>query len=1383
VLVFALNGKVTSIPAGDVDPTLTLNAYLRDVARLTGTKLSCGEGGCGACAVTLSRWDSDQKKEIFRSVNSCLAPLVSCHGWSITTTEGLRRRDLKSKKDPASEASLKEKSDGRDFHPIHTRIANNSGMQCGFCTPGMVMTMYQALKKQPEMTMEEIEGQFDGNICRCTGYRPILDTAKTFAVDSNVKDHICLRSYSKGSYDQKKWDPVFPEELKDFKVGRSRLEFVGGGIKWIKPEDSLSSVLEMISSNSSSNPVGGRTSLGIYKPLPATHSSEIKGQKDKSPHLYKDDAKLRVHIDLSDVGVLSRIEEASVEGIKGIEIGGSAKIAAVMEALKSSKSKSSSFEHLLVHMKKVANVHVRDSGSFAGNIILAKTKGFLSDLATLLLGTNAIVSWACKNVPKTSAYKHAGSFRGKSGIHRVIQSMQDFLSSPQTPDGAVLGSILIPYLQKGSLFRSYRVAIRPQNSHAIVNAAFSAELSEHKVIKVTLAMGGLMNHEKIGAHALRLHAIEKLLTGKGLTNETFGSVRDAVSKLASSIVSKEGGMREETRIRLAESFLMKFLLTLTEKNVHHELRKGGVETIDSLRKSVSKGYQEFSYPDTHAPIAVPTPLPSGKFLASGSAKFTSDLKPLPGTLHAALVIARRARATIKNIDWSGALKMPGVHGYVSKEDLGESNCSTWGEPFAFYDKEKFPLYYTSNYVIGIGDEVPFHGKPLGIVLADSPARARAAALRVLTTYDESTLKEPVVDVKSSKELEQVCPSCALPTVSTQKKGTDVKEVLQSSEVTEIRGKVHTGSQRHFYMENQVAYVIPDEEMGYKIYCATQFPSAANSLIAKLLGLPQSMIQIIHNRMGGSFGGKYDCTFVGMAAVGAKKYDRPVKFYLDKNNDMRNISGRVSYNAEFKVGVDKEGRIKGLDFEATGSAGARPNFAWFTNLSLATALSGGYAIFNQDFRAYLTFTNLPGGQVVRGPGEIQAGICMETIIERIAYELGKDSHDIRTLNLISEDKKILETLGFNGKYDNCTLQRMWKTLEERAEYKSRAAAVQKFNSENKLRKRGICMVPLRYSVNMWKKSALVNLYTDGTVLVRTGGSEMGQGLNVKVQQIVSYELGRLLGESIPIEDIKMAPMDSNVLSCQIFTGGSTGSEASAEAARRACQTLVNRMRPVLQGMEAKVKKDVTGDSSQPAINFAAVCAAAEGANLQMQALGHWADSGDDKASYQTWGCGCSEVEIDVLTGEMVLLRSDLYYDAAQSLNPSIDIGQAEGAFMMGIGMLLQEETLIDSSNGELISHGTWEYKPPLAVNVPKEWNVIFFQGNKSGKVLSSKASGEPPLVMSTSVLMALRHAIADARKDAGNVDWFDMPTPVTVEQRLKLLQPAWKQKGLKEPLAS
>jgi len=999
--------------------------------------------------------------------------------------------------------------------------------------------------------------------------------------------------------------------------------------------------------------------------------------------------------------------------------------------------------------------------------MLAKTKGFLSDLATILLGAGATVTWAGRGLDSKSA----------------TQTMEEFLATPEPPKDAVLLSIHIPYLSKNVKFKTYRNAIRPKNAHAITNAAFRVTVDgSGKMSGAVLAIGGLMEHGSAGDHALRLTKIESMLNGQTLTNDIFVKARSAIRAAAEDIVKKAGGLRAAARIACTEAFFVRFCLSIAD-NIEPELASG-TDTVDKILYATTTAKQNFNYSDEHAPVSLPIPLQSGKMLAAGSAKFNCDTKPLTGTVFGAIVGARRPRAIIKKIDWSAALKATGVIGYVSKEDVGEASYSPMGEPYPI----PHSLYAKTLFAYGAGDSVPYNGAPIGMIIAKTEAQARDAVRLVVTEYVSG--EKPITAIDSTVA-QQIVPG--LPFLPTEFKHAtgDTKKAMESAKTAE--GISTVGQQKHFYMDPQFAYAIPDEESGMKILMSTQWPQGANVTIAALLKLPMSNVDIRHGRMGGAFGGKNIPVIAGLVAMGAKKYELPVYLHCDRNADMRMIAGRPKCEAKYKVAFGSDGKLNALDFQHKLSSGSSVSLGWFTNMSVGSAITQSYLVPNRNITCNMILTNEPPVNVMRGPGEIQASCHIETILEHVAHSLGMDPHEVRRANLLPNDEKVLKDNGFTD-LDNYTGLKMWEALEKRCCYRARAEKVKVFNKDNKLRKKGICMIPVRYKVNIWKRTALVNLYTDGTVCVTHGGINMGQGMHVKVAQVVSYELGKLLGEPVPLENIKFNKMSSRILSAQIFTGGSTGSEGACEAARRACEALVKRMSPILAGLEEKAKAESKAKAAEekkdggdgaietPRISFAQVCAGAEGANIQMTALGHWSDTKDnDKATYNCWGVGCSEIELDVLTGEMVLLRTDLEYDSAKSLNPAIDIGQCEGAYMQGVGMMLQEEVLMDDNSGELIADGTWEYKPPLALNIPKEWNVNFYSGEHKGRVLSSKASGEPPLILAASVFFALRHAIADARADVGLTDFFKLSVPATVTDRMALLAPVVQNlKSLSKP---
>jgi xanthine dehydrogenase small subunit len=151
---FLLDGELVS--ASDLPPTMTVLEYLRDVAHRTGTKEGCAEGDCGACTVVLGELAADGGRVGYRAVNSCIRLLPTIDGQDLVTVESLQERD-------------------GSLHPVQQAMVDNHASQCGFCTPGFVMSLFALYLHSPSPSREQVLEAISGNLCRCTGYRPIID--------------------------------------------------------------------------------------------------------------------------------------------------------------------------------------------------------------------------------------------------------------------------------------------------------------------------------------------------------------------------------------------------------------------------------------------------------------------------------------------------------------------------------------------------------------------------------------------------------------------------------------------------------------------------------------------------------------------------------------------------------------------------------------------------------------------------------------------------------------------------------------------------------------------------------------------------------------------------------------------------------------------------------------------------------------------------------------------------------------------------------------------------------------------------------------------------------------------------------------------------------
>ncbi|GLT81893.1 hypothetical protein SLE2022_003210 [Rubroshorea leprosula] len=251
-LVFAVNGQRFEL--SDVDPSTTLLEFLRLETPFKSAKLSCGEGGCGACVVLLSKYDTVKDQVEDFSISSCLTLLCSVNGCSITTAEGLGNSKV-------------------GFHPIQERFAGFHASQCGFCTPGMCVSLFSAIvnaekTNRPEpspgfskLTVCEAEKAIAGNLCRCTGYQPIIDACKSFAADVDMEDLGFNTFWRKGESNELKKSRLpmlthnnaictFPEFLK--KEIKVTVPVASEGYCWYSPV-SLQQLKSLLQSNEVSN--------------------------------------------------------------------------------------------------------------------------------------------------------------------------------------------------------------------------------------------------------------------------------------------------------------------------------------------------------------------------------------------------------------------------------------------------------------------------------------------------------------------------------------------------------------------------------------------------------------------------------------------------------------------------------------------------------------------------------------------------------------------------------------------------------------------------------------------------------------------------------------------------------------------------------------------------------------------------------------------------------------------------------------------------------------------------------------------------------------------------------------------------------------------------
>ncbi|XP_066122938.1 xanthine dehydrogenase/oxidase isoform X2 [Saccopteryx bilineata] len=1300
-LVFFVNGK--KVVEKNADPETTLLVYLRRKLGLSGTKLGCGEGGCGACTVMLSKYDHLQNKIVHFSVNACLAPICSLHHVAVTTVEGI--------------GSTKSR-----LHPVQERIAKSHGSQCGFCTPGIVMSMYTLLRNQPEPTIEEIEDAFQGNLCRCTGYRPILQGFRTFARDGgccggNVDNPNCCMNQKKDHtvtlypslFNPEEFmpldptqEPIFPPELLRLKdAPRKQLRFEGERVTWIQAL-TLKELLDLKAQHPEAKLVVGNTEIGV----------EMKFKNRLFP----------VIVCPAWIPELNSVER----GPEGISFGAACPLSSVEKTLKDAVAelpvhKTEVFRGVLEQLRWFAGKQVKSVASIGGNIITASP---ISDLNPVFMACGAKLTIVSRGTRRTVRMDHT-----------FFPGYRKTLLGPEE----ILLSIEIPFSREGEFFSAFKQASRRDDDIAKVTTGMRVlfQPGTTQVKELALCYGGMADRT-ISA----FKTIQKQLSN--FWNETL--LQEVSAGLAEELQlppDAPGGMVEFRRT-LALSFFFKFYLTVLQKlGLEHADDKCGKldPTFASatllFQKDPPANVQLFQEVPNGQPeedtVGRPLPHLAAAMQASGEAVYCDDIPRYENELSLRLVTSTRAHAKIKSIDISEAQKVPGFVCFISADDIPGSNKTG----------------ILNDETVFAKDKVTCVGHIIGAVVTDTPEHAQRAAQGVKITYEELPAIISIEDAIKNN-------SFYGPEVKIEK-GNLKKGFSEADNV--VSGELYIGGQEHFYLETNCTIAVPKGEAGeMELFVSTQNTTKTQSFVANMLGVPANRITVRVKRLGGGFGGKETRSTVVSTAVAlaAYKTGRPVRCMLDRDEDMLITGGRHPFLAIYKVGFMKTGKIVALEVDHYSNAGNTQDLSGSVMERALFHMDNCYKIPNIRGTGRLCKTNLPSNTAFRGFGGPQGMLVAEHWMSEVAVTCGLPAEEVRMKNLYKEG----DLTHFNQKLEGFNLPRCWEECLASSQFHARKSEVDKFNKENCWKKRGLCIIPTKFGISFTvpflnQAGALIHVYTDGSVLLTHGGTEMGQGLHTKMVQVASKAL------KIPTSKIYISETSTSTVPNTSPTAASVSTDINGQAVYEACQTILRRLEPFKRKNPSGSWEDWVTAAYLDAVSLSAT------GFYKTPNLGYsFETNSGNPFHYFTYGVACSEVEIDCLTGDHKNLRTDIVMDVGCSLNPAIDIGQVEGAFVQGLGLFTLEE-LHYSPEGSLLSRGPSTYKIPAFGSIPTEFRVSLLRDSPNKKAIyASKAVGEPPLFLAASIFFAIKDAIRAARAqhtDTNAKELFRLDSPATPEK--------------------
>ncbi|KAH8271375.1 hypothetical protein KR018_007791, partial [Drosophila ironensis] len=1063
--------NLTNLP-----PDITLNTFIREQAQLTATKFMCQEGGCGACICVVR----DGRRSW--AVNSCLTLLNTCSDLEIVTAEGLGNRRT-------------------GYNPIQKRLAKMNGTQCGFCSPGFVMNMYGLLEQNDgKVTMSEVENSFGGNICRCTGYRPILDAMKSFAVDSNVA--VPEECADIEDLQPRNCPKTGLECSENCKQPRSSLVYDDGS-QWHWPKNlaELFAALDKVKDSEEYMLVAGNTAHGVYRrSLNIKHFIDVNGVEELHQHSLVDN-QLRLGANLSLTQTMDIIRIVS---------------------------KRTGFEYLEVlwnHIDLIANVPVRNAGTLAGNISIKKQyPEFPSDI---------FISFEALGVKVRTA---------KSAHNEKEMTLSEYLSSNDTK--LVLHSFIMPaYPKEKYIYDSYKIMPRAQNAHAYVNAAFLLEMeADSKVKSARVCFGG------IRPEFVHASTVENLLVGQNLyenslVNQTFTQLKDLIKP---DEVLPDASPAYRTK--LACGLFYKFLLKHAPgAEVNEKFKSGGL----LLQRPLSSGVQFFQTQKQNYPVTQAVEKVEGMIQCSGEATYMNDVLTTSNSVHCAFVGATKVGATIDQIDASEALKQPGVVAFYSAKDIPGTN--TFVEPsFEFQAEEIF-----------CSGLVRHSEQPAGVIVALTADQANRATKFVQITYStpppEFQLLPSLSDVfaSSTPDSSRIVP---VTTSEVNEIKFSDKPDLEVRGIFEMGLQYHFTMEP----QTTVAIPFEDGLRIFSATQWMDLTQAviAHMLQIKAKDV-QLQVRRLGGGYGSkiSRGNQVACA-ASLAAYKLNRpvrFVQTIESMMDCNG--KRWACRSDYNCHVKTNGKIVGMFNDFYEDAGWNTNESPidGHSTFTAVN-CYAFKGD----NFKINGNAVLTDAPSSTWCRAPGSVEGIAMMENIIEHVAFQVQKDAAEVRLVNMAEGNKlgDLLPIFLKDREYYRRKLQIETYNANNRWKKRGIGLAVMdypvfffgQFPATVAIYHVDGTVVISHGGIEMGQGKSLRVLNISLRVFVIFYLSTFS-GMNTKVAQVAAYTLGIDLGF------IKVESSDTINGANSMVTGGAIGSESLCFVVRKACETLNDRLKPV------------------------------------------------------------------------------------------------------------------------------------------------------------------------------------------------------------------------------
>jgi len=678
----------------------------------------------------------------------------------------------------------------------------------------------------------------------------------------------------------------------------------------------------------------------------------------------------------------------------------------------------------------------------------------------------------------------------------------------------------------------------------------------------------------------------------------------------------------------------------------------------------------------------------GDRLAAGHGRFVDDVR-VDGMLHAAVLRSPHAHARLVSVDTKRARDLPGVRAVLTAADVPEAAII----PNRVPAPPGTPRYLQPAIARTV---VRFVGEPVALVVADDPYIANDALELIDARYEPLAACPSVADALAAGA-PRLFPSTDSNNVATITMRVGDADAALASAAVVIRERFEYPRQTAAALETRGLVAVPPAPAGGELHLigSTKCIHINRTILAPIFGLPVGALRLTEVDVGGGFGVRGELypedILVPLAAL---RLGRPVKWVESRRENLMAANHAREVTYEVEIGFDREGRILALRAIIRADIGAYVRTAALVPAEFgASLLPGPYRVPNYACDLWSVVTNKTPAGTLRSPGRPECNFVRERLMDLGAARLGLDPAEIRRRNLIRPDEMPYDcgtkSFGVNTVYDSGDFPALFDLLLKRLDYDTTRAEQRAVNARASGPRRGVGLAIYVEKTGLGPfETTQVEARSDGRLVVDTGASSMGPGLETVLAQILGQALG------LPPAQFDVRHADTAAVESGVGTYGSRGTVTAGNAAQLAADKLI---------AEARSRAAARFGVAESAVTYARGVLQADGRRTTLaelaaeKRLAAGASFEVPKITYA--GCACAVVlDVDPDTGTLVLRRVVVGADVGRAVNPALVDGQLVGGVAFGIGNALHESLVYDA-DGQLLSGTLMDYALPLAGDMP------------------------------------------------------------------------------------